>query len=147
VVAPLWRDEMLLVLPVTHPLAGRHEVELGALAREHWIAGCPRCRGHLLELAAVSGFVPTISYETDNFVAVLNMVAAGVGVALIPQLAVGAARIPPGVVVRPTANRDSRTINLVAQAGADAAPAVAATAAALTALDESAWSLRAAALA
>lgn len=141
VVAPLWRDEMFVVLPAGHPSANAPRVALDTLAAENWIGGCPRCRGHLLQLAEESGFVPAISYETDNFVAVLGMVAAGLGVALTPSLAIDAAAVPSGVVIRPTSRKDHRTIHLVGAAGSDQVPAIAATAAAIMDLDISAWSL------
>lgn len=140
-VVPLWRDEMLVALRDDHPLAGTARVDLADLADAAWIGGCPRCRGHLLELTVASGYEPRIAYETDNFVAVLRMVAEGVGVALLPSLAVASAGAVPGVVLRPTANRDHRTINLVAAAGSDAVPAIAATAAALIDLDGARWGL------
>jgi DNA-binding transcriptional LysR family regulator len=140
-VIPVWRDEMLLVLPAGHPLAAADAVDLAELAGESWIAGCPRCRGHLLELTDARDFVPRIAYETDNFVAVVSMVAEGVGVALVPSLALGSAGRNPGVVVRPTANHDHRTINLVGATGADQVPAIATTASALLALDATEWSL------
>ncbi|WP_460631569.1 LysR family transcriptional regulator [Leifsonia lichenia] len=140
-VVPVWRDEMLLVLPAGHRLADAEAIDLADLAGESWIAGCPRCRGHLLELTDARDFVPRIAYETDNFVAVVSMVAEGVGVALIPSLAVGSAGRNEGVVVRPTVNHDHRTINLVGAAGADAVPAIATTASALLGLDGAAWSL------
>ncbi|WP_431280312.1 LysR family transcriptional regulator [Leifsonia poae] len=142
-VIPVWRDEMLLVLPSGHPLADAESIDLADLAGEAWIAGCPRCRGHLLELTDARDFVPRIAYETDNFVAVVSMVAEGVGVALIPSLAVGSAGRMAGVVVRPTINHDHRTINLVGATGADQVPAIATTASALLALDAGEWSLAA----
>ena len=140
-VIPVWRDEMLLVLPAGHPLADAPAVDLADLAGESWIAGCPRCRGHLLELTDARDFVPRIAYETDNFVAVVSMVAERVGVALIPSLALGPAVRNDGVVIRPTVNHDHRTINLVGASGADQVPAIATTASALLALDAADWSL------
>ncbi|GIT79438.1 LysR family transcriptional regulator [Leifsonia sp. LS1] len=140
-VAPLWRDEMLLALPSGHPLAVRERVDLADLADEAWIGGCPRCRGHLLELAAGRGYEPRIAYETDNFVAVLRMVAEGMGVALLPGLAVGSAGEQAGVVLRSTGNRDHRTINLVGAAGADVVPAISATAEAIAGLEVGEWRL------
>jgi DNA-binding transcriptional LysR family regulator len=140
-VIPVWSDEMLLVLPAGHPLADAPAVDLADLAAESWIAGCPRCRGHLLELTDARDFVPRIAYETDNFVAVVSMVAEGVGVALIPSLALGPTVRNDGVVIRPTVNHDHRTINLVGASGADQVPAIATTASALLALDAADWSL------
>ena len=46
--------------------------------------------------ATPSGYVPRIGYETDNFVAVLSMVAAGLGVATLPRLALASTRLPDG---------------------------------------------------
>jgi molybdate transport repressor ModE-like protein len=141
VVAPLWRDEMMLAVPDAHPAASASSVDLKSLAGDRWIAGCIRCRGHLLQLADEAGFEPSIAYETDNFVAVLGMVAAGLGVALIPSLAIDAASVPPGVSIRPTRNHDARTIHLVGAAGSDQVPAIAATAQAIVELDTSTWRL------
>jgi molybdate transport repressor ModE-like protein len=141
VVAPLWRDEMMLAVPDAHPAASPSSVDLKSLAGDRWIAGCIRCRGHLLQLADEAGFEPSIAYETDNFVAVLGMVAAGLGVALIPSLAIDAASVPSGVSIRPTRNHDARTIHLVGAAGSDQVPAIAATAQAIVELDTSTWRL------
>jgi molybdate transport repressor ModE-like protein len=141
--AALWRDEMLVALPADHLQADSRSVRLADLSADSWIAGCPRCRGHLLQLTEQSGFEPRIAYETDNFVAVLGMVAAGLGVALVPALAIDATSVPPGVVIRSTSNRDYRTVHLVGAVGSDQVPAIAATASAITDLDTSAWSLSA----
>jgi DNA-binding transcriptional LysR family regulator len=144
-VLPVWFDEMVVALPADHPLAAEPTVDLAALADEPWIGGCPRCRGHLLELTDQCDFTPRIAYETDNFIAVLSMVAERVGVALLPSLAVASAGRHPGVVVRPTSNRDRRTVNLVGSVGADQVPAIAAAANALLTLDTSEWMLTSAA--
>ncbi|MGO7983702.1 LysR substrate-binding domain-containing protein, partial [Rhizobium johnstonii] len=93
-------------------------VDVGGLAAENWIGGCPRCRGHLIELCDASGFLPRIGYETDNFVAVLSMVSARLGVATLPQLAIASSRVPGDVVVLPTSNGDHRTLNVVMAEGA-----------------------------
>lgn len=127
-------EPMRLVLPAGHPAAASDRIELGALGDEPWIAGCPRCRGHLLELADAAGFTPRIAFETDNFVAVEGMVAQGLGVALLPALALAASPRHPDVVTRPTARADVRSLHLVTAKGAERVPAVAATLAALAGL-------------
>jgi molybdate transport repressor ModE-like protein len=68
--------------------------DLAAYADSPWIAGCDRCRLHLLELCAAAGFEPSISFMTEDFVAVQAMVAAGLGVTTLPGLALSAARNP-----------------------------------------------------
>lgn len=132
-------EPVRLVLPAGHPLAAADVVALDALAAEPWIAGCPRCRGHLLELCDAAGFAPRIAFETDNFVAVEGMVAQGLGVALLPALALAAAPRHPDVVTRPTDRGDERSLHLVTARGAERVPAVAAALAALAALAGGGW--------
>lgn len=87
VVVPLLDDEVRVAVPAGTPWASGAPVRLAALRDEEWIAGCPRCRGHLVDLAAQAGFVPRIRYETDDYVAVLGLVGEDLGVALVPSLA------------------------------------------------------------
>ncbi|MGW3078026.1 MULTISPECIES: LysR family transcriptional regulator [unclassified Kitasatospora] len=99
VVTPLLDDPLVGLLPATHPLAGQG-VELAELAGEQWIAGCPQCRGHLVELCAGAGFEPRIDFATDDYPAVVGLVAAGLGVAVLPRLALRSVR-PDGVSTVP----------------------------------------------
>jgi DNA-binding transcriptional LysR family regulator len=68
--------------------------DLARLSEYRWIAGCDRCREHLLQQCASAGFTPRIAFTTDDFVAVQALVTAGLGVALLPGLALRAARNP-----------------------------------------------------
>jgi len=68
--------------------------DLARFADHRWIAGCDRCREHLLQQCAAAGYTPKISFTTDDFVAVQALVTAGLGVALLPSLALSAARNP-----------------------------------------------------
>lgn len=125
-------DPLLIVLPAGHPAAHDGTIDIASLADENWIAGCPRCRGHLLELCGRAGFVPRITFETDNFVAVEGLVAQGIGVATLPQLAVASFPRFAGVetVMLPLA--EERTLHVVTARGADRVPPVSATLATLT---------------
>ncbi|MER5867195.1 LysR family transcriptional regulator [Kitasatospora sp. NPDC002040] len=82
----LMEDQLTVLLPVGHPLARRHAVRLADLAEERWIAGCPRCRANLLHVCAGQGFTPDVVFTTDDNLAVQSLVAAGVGIALMPAL-------------------------------------------------------------
>jgi DNA-binding transcriptional LysR family regulator len=64
-----------------------------------WIAGCDRCRSHLLSLCAEEGFEPRIGYVSDDMVVMQSLVAAGLGVTTIPGLALRAHHVD-GVVAR-----------------------------------------------
>ena len=66
--------------------------KLSALREETWIAGCPRCRSHLLSVCAEEGFEPRIGYVSDDMVVMQELVAAGLGVTTIPGLALRAHR-------------------------------------------------------
>lgn len=124
-------DALLAVLPVGHPAAIEGVVEMAALSDENWIAGCPRCRGHLLEVCGRAGFVPRIGFETDNFVAVEGLVAQGIGVATLPQMAVESFPMLAGIVTAPLPAEDARSIHVVTAHGAERVPAVRTTLAAL----------------
>jgi DNA-binding transcriptional LysR family regulator len=117
-------DDLLAVLPEGHPAAGRERVDVADLSDENWIAGCPRCRGHLLELCGRAGFRPRIGFETDNFVAVEGLVAQGIGVATLPRMAVESFPLIPGVVTRPLPGTEARTLHVVTAHGAERVPAV-----------------------
>ncbi|GAA1882605.1 LysR family transcriptional regulator [Streptantibioticus ferralitis] len=102
VVRPLLTDRLVGLVPAGHRLAevaveGR-SVEIAELADEQWIAGCPRCRRHLVGVCEDAGFTPRIDFATDDYPAVAGLVGAGLGVAMLPELALQAVR-PKGVVV------------------------------------------------
>jgi DNA-binding transcriptional LysR family regulator len=65
---------------------------LSTLRDTTWIAGCDRCRGHLLALCAEAGFEPRIGYTSDDMVVMQALVVAGLGVTTSPGLALRAHR-------------------------------------------------------
>jgi DNA-binding transcriptional LysR family regulator len=71
-------------------LSTRRHRGVGALRDATWIAGCDRCRSHLLSLCAEEGFEPHIGYISDDMVVMQALVAAGLGVTTIPGLALRA---------------------------------------------------------
>ena len=87
---PLLTEPMYLV---TGDTAGKRG-GLSAYAEGLWIGGCERCRTHLLASCAEAGFTPEIAYTTDDYVAVQALVAAGLGVTVLPELALTAHRHP-----------------------------------------------------
>lgn len=131
-------DPVMLVLPQDHELAVQDAVELADLEGDRWIAGCPRCRGHLLTLAHRAGYDPEVAFETEDYVAVLGLVAAGLGVALVPHLILTTVS-HPDVVVRPVIPPSHRVVQVITTPDLRRVPAVAA---ALDALSSSAAELR-----
>jgi molybdate transport repressor ModE-like protein len=59
-----------------------------------WIAGCPRCSSHMLTLCARAGFAPRVVSVSDDIATIQALVAAGMGVAVLPALALRAHRRP-----------------------------------------------------
>ncbi|MGW0603014.1 LysR family transcriptional regulator [Streptomyces sp. NPDC002644] len=92
VVRPLLSDRLVGLVPEGHRLASAESVGIGELAGEPWIAGCPRCRGQLVQVCAEAGFTPRIDFATDDYPAVAGLVGAGLGVAVLPRLAVESVR-------------------------------------------------------
>ena len=88
-------------------------------------AGCPRCRGHLVDLAAAAGFVPRIRSETDDYVAVLGLVAEQLGVALVPSLAASPHAVD-GVRTMPLSPPERRSVLAVTTPDLARVPSVAA---------------------
>lgn len=119
---PLGREPVRLVLPPRR-VAGRQAVTLDVLADEPWIAGCERCRAHLVHLCAEAGFTPHIRHVTDDYVVVQNLVAAGLGVALLPKSALDAHH-HPDLDIRPLRPASFRHLGAIHRAGAETVPAV-----------------------
>lgn len=141
---PLFTEPVVIAMPESHPLApGGAPVELARLGQERWIAGCPLCRGHLLAACDAVGVMPDIELETDNAIAVLNLVASGLGVALLPRLALATATPPPGAAIRDTVPSSDRWIQVVAQLGSRRVPSIAAVLAEIERLDGGDWGLSA----
>jgi DNA-binding transcriptional LysR family regulator len=78
-------------------LSARRGQKLAGLRDATWIAGCERCRRHLLSLCADEGFEPRIGYISDDMVVMQTLVAAGLGATVIPGLALRTQRVK-GVV-------------------------------------------------
>ncbi|HWF72726.1 MAG TPA: LysR family transcriptional regulator, partial [Solirubrobacteraceae bacterium] len=97
----LFDDPMYVAMPTGHPLAEAAELDLASLATEPWMLAtthtCPDSR-LFLRACHAAGFEPQIALQHDDYPAILGFVAAGVGVALIPDMATRGIRAD--VVVR-----------------------------------------------
>lgn len=140
---PLWREQLLLVVGADDPrLHATAAVSLERFRRDHWIAGCLKCRGNLLAAAKEHNFVPDIVQETDNIPAMVAMVAAGDAVALVPQLALsGMGGLPAGVQCAPLQPPRYRTIGLAFMQNNPPAPAARLTSALAAKIDPAKWHL------
>lgn len=96
----LFNDPLYIALPVSHVLARKHALTLADLHAEEWVqtSVSSPCARHVVQQCQAAGFQPHVSFESDDYETVQGLVAAGVGVALIPRLAL--TRVHPGIVVR-----------------------------------------------
>ena len=59
-----------------------------------WVGGCERCQEALDSACAQAGFVPQVRYASDDLIVAQTLVAEGMAVALLPDLALQAYRAP-----------------------------------------------------
>jgi DNA-binding transcriptional LysR family regulator len=117
----------------TYLLTRRGPTKLAGHRDSIWIAGCERCRAHLVADCARAGFTPRIAYTTDDMVLMQALVAAGMGVTTIPGLALRSHRAD-GI----TATRIPASTRRVYAATYGAPPDPPATAALVSALQRAA---------
>jgi len=79
---------MFVAVPRTHRLARRRTVRLAEFGDEPFIAGSATAEQTLLRASLPAGFRPRVDIVVANWTGKLGCVAAGLGVALIPALAV-----------------------------------------------------------
>jgi DNA-binding transcriptional LysR family regulator len=124
---PVEPDPALTTMPLldeTMYLAAPNRLDLDGARDAGWILASPGTLCHTMTVRAcqAAGYTPRARHHADDFVTALALVAAGQGVALVPELA--ADEPPSGVVL--TALRTRRRTRLACRRGSDAHPAVAA---------------------
>lgn len=94
---PLLDDPLDILLPTDHLLAAESSVSLSQTATDRWILDRPGRPYHQLVLSACTdaGFTPAIAHQATEWETAAALVAAGLGVAMIPRLA----RLPAGYAV------------------------------------------------
>ncbi|WP_329173465.1 LysR family transcriptional regulator [Streptomyces sp. NBC_01477] len=123
VLFPLLTDPLDIALPPGHPLAAAPALRLAQLAEEPWIFGSRGpWRDLTLAACADAGFVPEQAHAATDWPAIFSLVAAGMGVALVPRMAT-AGGLRQEVVVRALeADRPRRRIVGAVRGGAQDAP-------------------------
>jgi DNA-binding transcriptional LysR family regulator len=88
-VTHLFDDSFRLGIRRDHPLAAKPDIRLEDLERETWIdVPDTLSGGKALRIACrAAGFEPKVSFESDDYTAIRELVGAGAGLALLPELA------------------------------------------------------------
>jgi DNA-binding transcriptional LysR family regulator len=123
----LFDDPVQLAMHRHHPLAARPELRLEELAGETWIDVPRRTSGGrvLVRACERAGFEPRVAFESDDYTAIQELVGAGLGLALLPVLAL----CPPheAVVLRSLGqDGPSRDIQVATRPAAFRSPAASA---------------------
>lgn len=121
------REPLLLALPSSHPLATRRELHMGEVAGEAFVSQ-PRelaatLHDRLASLAGAAGFQPRIEQQAQQINGLLALVAAGLGLALVP--ATMQAVHLAGVSYVPLADHEAHLLLAVASRAGDPSPVLA----------------------
>ena len=136
--ALLVEDLADIAVPATHPLAGPDAhtrgsgtVQLTQLGSGPWICGAPgtSCRDWLTFTLRSAGVEPQFAHTANEYATQLSLVAAGLGVAVMPRL--GRGQVPAGVRMIPVQPALRRNIYAIWRTTASRRPAISATVSAL----------------
>jgi DNA-binding transcriptional LysR family regulator len=123
----LMRDILDVALPEGHLLAAG-DARLTDLAGEQWIAPPEgwSCDDVIRVACSAAGFTPNVAHRSGDWTAIMAMVSAGLGVAVVPRLAQDLP--PPGVVIRRLRGEPAaRHLFVICRRGAEDHPAIGAT--------------------
>jgi DNA-binding transcriptional LysR family regulator len=104
-------DPYTVVLPSSHPLAAKDSVDLADLRDQPWIDNewpSTLCRQIVLDACGVAGFAPSFVVEAHDYSTAVAFVAAGLGITVVPRLALSAiptADVSCRPLTRPTPRR------------------------------------------
>jgi LysR family transcriptional regulator, transcription activator of glutamate synthase operon len=121
--AALEEQQLVVTVPAGHRLAGRVWVRMAELAGEAFVGmkATSGLREETDELAQAAGFTPTLAFEGEEVDTLRGLVAAGLGVAVLP---IAKPSPPQGVVEIPLRPRASRGIGLIWASDRPMTPAV-----------------------
>lgn len=104
------RERLWCALPTEHRFAGRKTISLADLAQEPFVSAVHRERGGLArrvtDLCLSRGFVPKLAKVISRKTSMLHLVAAGYGVAIVPEGMTSL--VPPGVTYLPLSDADGQ---------------------------------------
>jgi len=115
----LLTEELYAVLPPQHPLAGRSEIRLDELRDEPFVmfSEMYSLRGIVLDACRKAGFVPNVGFEGEETDTIRSLVAAGMGVSLLPEMALVETGPLMPAKVKLSEPRVTRTIGIVRRKG------------------------------
>ncbi|MER5629416.1 LysR family transcriptional regulator [Streptomyces nitrosporeus] len=120
---PLLQDEMYAVLPPEHALAGRRALGMEELADESFVMPVSGVETMLRTVFRVIGREPRIAYRAHDVNSLLSMVAEGLGITVVPALALPSVLPHPQLRVIPFAPSLTRRLGIGVRTAARCTPA------------------------
>ncbi|MEU2302545.1 LysR family transcriptional regulator [Streptomyces antibioticus] len=122
--AVIGADPCTLLVPEAHPFAGRASVRREELGGERWVCQPPGrvCHDWLVRTLRAAGHEPDIVHQADENPTLVALVAAGLGIGLIPRL--GRGPLPGGVVEVPLDPAPVRRLYALWRTGAAGRPSI-----------------------
>jgi DNA-binding transcriptional LysR family regulator len=116
-------DPMLIAFPRSHRLATRRRIRLAELADERWVAGDQSADDRILAPASLPlSYRPRVDFLVSGWTAKLGLVAAGLGITVVPSLATEAARGDVALVPIDRGDAPPRSIYAATLRGATSPP-------------------------
>jgi DNA-binding transcriptional LysR family regulator len=122
---PLFIEPFVALISKNHSLAKQRSIALAKLADEPFILYKGRARDTALTACRTAGFEPRIACESSELETIRSLVAAGLGIAILPHLATRQAT-PKCVAVRLRDNPAQRQVALLTRTGHSTSPSAAA---------------------
>lgn len=122
----LFTEELCAILPTSHPFSSRESVHLSELKDDQFVifAEGYSLRPIVMNACEAAGFTPKIAFEGEETETIRGLVAAGMGVSLLPKMAVEFAAPIPVSIVRIENPTVTRTLGVIYRAN-DKLPLVA----------------------
>jgi len=113
-VTPLGAEDLLLALPPTHRFADRQSLSLAELAYEEYVfpTNAFNVTDQFCDACRRAGFEPKVSYRTGSLESVKNFIRQGLGVSILPRMAVDGSG-GAGMVLIDVAGGLTRDLNLI----------------------------------
>jgi DNA-binding transcriptional LysR family regulator len=112
----LWREKVVVALPEGHGLAAKARLQLSDLAGESHVflrLHDSNYARYLRDCCIAAGFVPNIAQEVVEAYSLVSLVAAGLGVALVPEAVQTLTR--KGVVYRPLKDAPAADVKMISR--------------------------------
>jgi DNA-binding transcriptional LysR family regulator len=123
---PLVEDQLVAVVPASHPLARQKSVNLSDLCHSSFIMTAAGSTAEIEKLFASAGLRPNVKHRYSQIITVIKMVESGAGVSIASGLALSdqVMAMCPGAVKKPLSPAAKRSIGLAVPSLKHASPAV-----------------------